>query len=101
MKPLDITLPAARDSLQRQGFDNVYLLTDGLEGFRERCLKLGVQIDAGAAPGSAMSLDTHYQRMFIAPPHWLHRGPTNLTQRLGLPFIGMAAEAIAQRVGRA
>ena len=68
---------------------------------RERCLKLGVQIDAGAAPGSAMSVDAHYQRMFIAPPHWLHRGPTNLTQRLGLPFIGMAAEAIAQRVGRA
>jgi thiosulfate/3-mercaptopyruvate sulfurtransferase len=34
-----MTHPAqARDSLQRQGFDNVYLLTDGLQGFRERCL---------------------------------------------------------------
>ena len=35
-----MTHPAqARDSLQRQGFSNVYLLTDGLQGFRERCLK--------------------------------------------------------------
>jgi thiosulfate/3-mercaptopyruvate sulfurtransferase len=35
-----MTHPAqARDSLQRQGFDNVYLLTDGLQGFRDRCLK--------------------------------------------------------------
>lgn len=35
-----MTHPAqARDSLQRGGFTNVYLLTDGLSGFRERCLK--------------------------------------------------------------
>ena len=35
-----MTHPAqARDSLQRQGFGNVYILTDGLAGFRERCLK--------------------------------------------------------------
>ncbi len=35
-----MTHPAqARDSLQRQGFDNVYMLTDGLKGFRDRCLK--------------------------------------------------------------
>ena len=35
-----MTHPAqARDSLQRQGFGNVYLLTDGLVGFRDRCLK--------------------------------------------------------------
>ena len=35
-----MTHPAqARDSLQRQGFNNVYILTDGLQGFRDRCLK--------------------------------------------------------------
>jgi thiosulfate/3-mercaptopyruvate sulfurtransferase len=35
-----MTHPAqARDSLQRQGFGNVYMLTDGLKGFRDRCLK--------------------------------------------------------------
>ncbi|RJR34486.1 MAG: sulfurtransferase [Deltaproteobacteria bacterium] len=35
-----MTHPAqARDSLYRQGYGNVYLLTDGLKGFMERCLK--------------------------------------------------------------
>lgn len=35
-----MTHPAqACDSLRRQGFGNVYILTDGLAGFRERCLK--------------------------------------------------------------
>ena len=35
-----MTHPAqARDSLYRQGYGNVYLLTDGLQGFMERCLK--------------------------------------------------------------
>ncbi len=35
-----MTHPAqARDALSRVGFQNVYLLTDGLEGFIERCLK--------------------------------------------------------------
>jgi len=35
-----MTHPAqARDSLSRQGYGNVYLLTDGLKGFMERCLK--------------------------------------------------------------
>ena len=34
-----MTHPAqARDSLQRQGFANVFILTDGLVGFRARCL---------------------------------------------------------------
>ncbi len=35
-----MTHPAqARDALQRMGYTNVYLLTDGIQGFRERCLK--------------------------------------------------------------
>lgn len=35
-----MTHPAqARDSLQRQGFGNVYFLTDGLDGFLKTCLK--------------------------------------------------------------
>jgi rhodanese-related sulfurtransferase/uncharacterized membrane protein YedE/YeeE len=35
-----MTHPAqARDSLERQGFTNVRHLTDGLEGFKQRCLK--------------------------------------------------------------
>lgn len=35
-----MTHPAqARDSLYRQGYRNVYILTDGLQGFMETCLK--------------------------------------------------------------
>lgn len=35
-----MTHPAqARDSLARMGFGNVYMLTDGMEGFIDRCLK--------------------------------------------------------------
>lgn len=35
-----MTHPAqARDSLLRQGYQNVLILTDGLQGFRDRCLK--------------------------------------------------------------
>ncbi len=35
-----MTHPAqARDALARQGYDNVYFLTDGLQGFLDRCLK--------------------------------------------------------------
>lgn len=35
-----MTHPAeARDALARLGFDNSYILTDGLDGFRARCLK--------------------------------------------------------------
>ncbi len=35
-----MTHPAqARDSLYRQGYRNIYILTDGLKGFLERCLK--------------------------------------------------------------
>lgn len=35
-----MTHPAqARDALARQGYDNVFLLTDGLQGFVDRCLK--------------------------------------------------------------
>jgi thiosulfate/3-mercaptopyruvate sulfurtransferase len=35
-----MTHPAqARDSLARLGFPHVYILTDGLNGFMERCLK--------------------------------------------------------------
>jgi rhodanese-related sulfurtransferase len=35
-----MTHPAqARDSLIRQGYRNIYILTDGLQGFLDRCLK--------------------------------------------------------------
>ncbi len=43
----------ARDSLTRQGFTNVYLLTDGLNGFRERVLKPASLREEPVSPDTA------------------------------------------------
>jgi thiosulfate/3-mercaptopyruvate sulfurtransferase len=62
-----MTHPAqARDSLQRLGFSNVYLLTDGLQGFRERCLK---PVSLRPEPLSAASAArvTAWRAFFSAP----------------------------------
>ena len=68
---------------------------------RERCLKLGIEVAADPAPANAMSLNQHFQGMFSAPQRWFQRGSTVATAHLGLPFVGMAAEVIADRIGRA
>ncbi len=62
-----MTHPAqARDSLQRQGFDNVCLLTDGLKGFRDRCLK---PVSLRSEPLSAsMAARVNAWRAFFASP---------------------------------
>lgn len=61
-----MTHPAqARDSLQRQGFGNVYMLTDGLQGFRDRCLK---PVSLRTEPLSAVDVArVNAWRAFFAP----------------------------------
>ena len=62
-----MTHPAqARDSLQRQGFGNVYLLTDGLQGFRERCLKPVSLRSEPLPPGAAVRINA-WRAFFAAP----------------------------------
>jgi thiosulfate/3-mercaptopyruvate sulfurtransferase len=62
-----MTHPAqARDSLQRQGFGNVYLLTDGLQGFRDRCLKpVSLRPEPVSAPAAARI--NAWRAFFTAP----------------------------------
>lgn len=50
-----MTHPAqARDSLARMGFSNVYMLTDGLQGFMDRCLKpVSLHLEPLSAPKAA------------------------------------------------
>lgn len=70
---------------------------------RERCTNLGIAFATQSAPANALAVDDYFQPMFAAARR-LRRQPLLLppvTQRLGLPFIGMAAEAIANRIGRA
>lgn len=60
----------ARDSLARAGHANVFILTDGLEGFAERCLK-PASLRAGApTPAEAARIDAwrDYFSMPDAPP---------------------------------
>jgi rhodanese-related sulfurtransferase/uncharacterized membrane protein YedE/YeeE len=62
-----MTHPAqARDSLQREGFGNVYLLTDGLQGFRERCLKPVSLRSEPLTPADAARINA-WRAFFAAP----------------------------------
>jgi thiosulfate/3-mercaptopyruvate sulfurtransferase len=62
-----MTHPAqARDSLQREGFGNVYLLTDGLQGFRERCLKPVSLRSEPLTPAAAARIKA-WRAFFAAP----------------------------------
>lgn len=61
-----MTHPAqARDALARMGFGNVYLLTDGLDGFFERVLKPASLRDAPLTPESAATVNA--ARQFFLP----------------------------------
>ena len=63
-----MTHPAqARDSLQRQGFNNVYLLTDGITGFRERCLK-PVSLRFEPLTSEAADRVNQWRSFFATPP---------------------------------
>jgi thiosulfate/3-mercaptopyruvate sulfurtransferase len=63
-----MTHPAqARDSLQRQGYSNVYLLTDGLQGFRDRCLK-PVSLRSEPLPPAAAERVNAWRAFFSGPP---------------------------------
>jgi thiosulfate/3-mercaptopyruvate sulfurtransferase len=62
-----MTHPAqARDSLARLGFSNVYLLTDGLQGFLNRCLK-PVSLRPEPVPGALAAKINAWRAFFLAP----------------------------------
>ncbi len=62
-----MTHPAqARDELSRQGFDNVYILTDGLTGFIDRCLK-PVSLRSGPLPKAAADRVNAWREFFTRP----------------------------------
>jgi thiosulfate/3-mercaptopyruvate sulfurtransferase len=61
-----MTHPAqARDSLARLGFTNVYLLTDGLEGFLNTCLK-PVSLRSEPIPSALASKINSWRAFFLA-----------------------------------
>ena len=62
-----MTHPAqARDALTRLGFENVYMLTDGLQGFVEQCLK-PVSLRNEPLPAQAAAKVQAWRAYFTAP----------------------------------
>ena len=68
---------------------------------RTRCARLGVATQPNA--GEYLSLDSYWTAQFAAPKPWWRSGEVDSlsTAGLGLPWVGMAADFIADRIGRA
>jgi thiosulfate/3-mercaptopyruvate sulfurtransferase len=82
-----MTHPAqARDSLARLGFSNVYLLTDGLEGFLNHCLK---PVSLRAEPVSAILAEkiNAWRAFFNAPAPAPEPGITAVPDHLPTPGL--------------
>lgn len=79
-----MTHPAqARDSLARSGFDNVYMLTDGLDGFVQRCLKpVSLRSELLTAAGAARV--NLWRQHFMAMPTSPARSQQPPAERKGL-----------------
>jgi 3-mercaptopyruvate sulfurtransferase SseA len=97
-----MTHPAqARDSLQREGFANVYLLTDGLQGFRDRCLKPVSLRPEPLSPSAAARVNA-WRAFFTGPAR-----PTKVPMSgsgAGLPLdrpLAVETDWLASRLGEA
>lgn len=71
------------------------------QALRARCSDHEVQFARSEVPREARSVDNHFSETFGAPRRWLRPPERVRTQQLGLAFVGMAAESIAERIGRA
>ena len=82
-----MTHPAqARDSLYRQDYGNVYILTDGLKGFIETCLK-PVSLRSEPVSENLAAKITAWRRFFYGAPEAVaveESGPTKTTEHIGL-----------------
>jgi thiosulfate/3-mercaptopyruvate sulfurtransferase len=95
-----MTHPAqARDSLQREGFDNVYLLTDGLQGFRERCLKPVSLRSEPLTPLAAARINA-WRAFFATPASSTHDGIATAPIHAAQPRL-VETDWLAARLGAA
>ncbi len=86
----------ARDSLARQGFRNVYLLSEGLAGFRERVLKPVSLRDEPLDPEKAARINA-WRAFFLAAPAAVGPEPAEMPQ----PLPGLIeTEWLAQHLGK-
>ncbi|MBA4388908.1 MAG: sulfurtransferase [Verrucomicrobia bacterium] len=93
-----MTHPAqARDSLQRQGFGNVYMLTDGLQGFRDRCLK---PVSLRSEPLTAVDIArvNAWRAFFASPVGSTKVGVTTAPVNAAMPRV-VETDWLAARIG--
>jgi len=91
-----MTHPAqARDSLQRQGFGNVYMLTDGLVGFRDRCLK-PVSLRPEPLPAEAAARVNAWRAFFAVPAASARAGDAVTPENAAMPRVVETDWLIAQ-----
>lgn len=102
-----MTHPAqARDSLYRQGFANVYFLTDGLQGFMARCLR-PASLRSEPVPAQTAARIKAWREYFLERPS--KSGPARATvpagQKVQLPpgpLPGLAETGwLVQNLGKA
>lgn len=86
----------ARDSLARQGFRNVYLLSEGLTGFRERVLKPVSLRDEPLSPEKAARISA-WRAFFLAAP--AAAGPEPAEMPTPLPSL-IETEWLARHLGK-
>jgi thiosulfate/3-mercaptopyruvate sulfurtransferase len=85
-----MTHPAqARDSLARLGFTNVYLLTDGLEGFLNSCLK-PVSLRAEPAPALLAAKINAWRTFFLATGAPQSNDPRPAAEPMDFKMPGLA-----------
>jgi 3-mercaptopyruvate sulfurtransferase SseA len=102
-----MTHPAqARDSLFRQGFRNAYFLTDGLQGFMERCLKPVSLRAEPVSPEMAASIQAWREHFlaagFVARPAQAVTPAREKAQAPPGPLTGLAeTDWLARNLGKA
>jgi thiosulfate/3-mercaptopyruvate sulfurtransferase len=91
----------ARDSLARQGFANVYLLTDGLRGFRERVLKPVSLREEPMSPATAARINAWRAFFGAAAPGPAPGSPDPAATELPASLPGLVDTGwLAQHLGK-
>lgn len=84
-----MTHPAqARDALSRLGFENVYILTDGLQGFMDACLK-PASLRSEPLPAEMVSRIDRWRRYFTSPAETAKAGAETLPPLPAVPLPGI------------
>ena len=97
-----MTHPAqARDALSRLGYRNVYILTDGLQGFIETCLK-PASLRSEPLPEDLAGKINEWRGFFVYPPVAASQPPTETLGQPAMQLPGLLETTwLAENLGEA